>query len=141
MQISEKGLSKLKAYEGLSLTAYRCPAGVWTIGYGHTRGVKPGDVVTDKQAEQFLLEDLAPVYLTIKSNVKVSLTQGQFDALCSFIFNCGTGAFVRSTLLKKLNAGDYKGAANQFIEWNKAGGRVLPGLDARRASERTMFLS
>ncbi|MDB6366729.1 lysozyme [Photorhabdus bodei] len=141
MQISEKGLKALKGYEGCSLTAYRCPAGVWTIGYGHTRGVKPGDVVTEQQAEQFLLDDLAPVYLTIEANVKVPLTQGQLDALCSFIFNCGTGAFVRSTLLKKLNAGDYRGAVGQFMEWNKAGGRVLPGLDARRASERTMFLS
>ncbi|MCT8350166.1 lysozyme [Photorhabdus temperata] len=141
MQISEKGLKALKGYEGCNLTAYRCPAGVWTIGYGHTRGVKPGDVVTEQQAEQFLLDDLAPVYLTIEANVKVPLTQGQLDALCSFIFNCGTGAFVRSTLLKKLNAGDYRGAVGQFMEWNKAGGRVLPGLDARRASERTMFLS
>ncbi|MGV8002843.1 lysozyme [Photorhabdus temperata subsp. temperata] len=141
MQISEKGLKALKGYEGCSLTAYRCPAGVWTIGYGHTCGVKPGDVVTDKQAEQFLLEDLAPVYITLENAVKVPLTQGQFDALCSFIFNCGTGAFVRSTLLKKLNAGDYKGAANQFMRWNMAGGRVLPGLDVRRASEKTMFLS
>ncbi|ERT10106.1 lysozyme, partial [Photorhabdus temperata] len=135
------GLKALKGYEGCSLTAYRCPAGVWTIGYGHTRGVKPGDVVTDKQAEQFLLDDLAPVYLTIEANVKVPLTQGQFDALCSFIFNCGAGAFVCSTLLKKLNAGDYRGAADEFMRWNKAGGRVLPGLDARRASEKTMFLS
>ncbi|MGV8004307.1 lysozyme [Photorhabdus temperata subsp. temperata] len=141
MQISEQGLKKLKGYEGCSLTAYLCPARIWTIGYGHTHGVKPGDVIADEQATQFLLEDLAPVYLTIKSNVKVSLTQGQFDALCSFIFNCGTGAFVRSTLLKKLNAGDYRGAADEFMRWNMAGGRVLPGLDARRASEKTMFLS
>ncbi|MBS9438656.1 lysozyme [Photorhabdus noenieputensis] len=141
MQISEKGLKELKIYEGLSLTAYRCAAGVWTIGYGHTYGVKPGDAITERQVEQFLLEDLAPVYITIETNVKVPLTQGQFDALCSFIFNCGAGAFIRSTLLKKLNAGDYKGAAGQFMEWNKAGGRVLPGLDARRASEKSMFLS
>ncbi|MCW7764432.1 lysozyme [Photorhabdus luminescens] len=141
MQISEHGLAKLKGYEGCSLTAYRCPAGVWTIGYGHTRGVKPGNVTTEAQAEQFLLDDLAPVYITIEHNVKVKLTQGQFDALCSFIFNCGASAFVRSTLLKKLNAGDYKGAADEFMRWNMAGGRVLPGLDARRASEQTMFLS
>ncbi|WP_350305569.1 lysozyme [Photorhabdus viridis] len=141
MQISEKGLKELKSYEGCSLTAYLCPARVWTIGYGHTHGVKPGDAITDEQATQFLLEDLAPVYITIESNVKVPLTQGQFDALCSFIFNCGAGAFVRSTLLKKLNAGDYKGAANEFMRWNQAGGRILPGLDARRASERSMFLS
>ncbi|WP_387440446.1 lysozyme, partial [Photorhabdus sp. RM105S] len=100
-----------------------------------------GDAITERQAEQFLLDDLAPVYITLENSVKVPLTQGQFDALCSFIFNCGASAFVRSTLLKKLNAGDYKGAANQFMEWNKAGGRVLPGLDARRASEKTMFLS
>ncbi|NHB89720.1 lysozyme [Photorhabdus tasmaniensis] len=141
MQISDKGLKALKRYEGCSLTAYRCPAGVLTIGYGHTRGVKPGNVIKEQQATRFLLEDLAPVYLKIESNVKVSLTQGQFDALCSFIFNCGTGAFVRSTLLKKLNAGDYKGAADQFMRWNQAGGRILPGLDARRASEKLMFLS
>ncbi|TDB57225.1 lysozyme [Photorhabdus khanii] len=141
MQISEHGLAKLKGYEGCSLTAYLCPARVWTIGYGHTHGVKPGDAITEQQAEQFLLEDLAPVYITIEHNVKVKLTQGQFDALCSFIFNCGAGAFVRSTLLKKLNAGDDKGAANEFMRWNIAGGRVLPGLDARRASEKTMFLS
>ncbi|MCT8345156.1 MULTISPECIES: lysozyme [Photorhabdus] len=141
MQISEHGLAELKIYEGCSLTAYLCPARVWTIGYGHTHGVKPGDAITERQAEQFLLDDLAPVYITLENSVKVPLTQGQFDALCSFIFNCGASAFVRSTLLKKLNAGDYKGAANQFMEWNKAGGRVLPGLDARRASEKTMFLS
>ncbi|TNH43767.1 lysozyme [Photorhabdus luminescens] len=141
MQISEHGLAELKIYEGCSLTAYRCPANVWTIGYGHTLGVKPGDVTTEAQAEQFLLDDLAPVYITIEHNVKVPLTQGQFDALCSFIFNLGAGALVRSTLLKKLNAGDYKGAANEFMRWNMAGGRVLPGLDARRASEKTMFLS
>ncbi|WP_387693199.1 lysozyme [Photorhabdus sp. RM71S] len=141
MQISEHGLAELKIYEGCSLTAYLCPARVWTIGYGHTHRVKPGDAITERQAEQFLLDDLAPVYITLENSVKVPLTQGQFDALCSFIFNCGAGAFVRSTLLKKLNTGDYKGAANQFMEWNKAGGRVLPGLDARRASEKTMFLS
>ncbi|TDB48251.1 lysozyme [Photorhabdus khanii] len=141
MQISEKGLKALKSDEGCSLTAYRCPARVLTIGYGHTSGVKLGDVITEQQAEQFLLEDLAPVYITIETNVKVPLTQGQFDALCSFIFNLGAGAFVRSTLLKKLNAGDYKGAANEFMRWNMAGGRILPGLDARRASEKTMFLS
>ncbi|NHB89589.1 lysozyme [Photorhabdus tasmaniensis] len=141
MQISDKGLKALKRYEGCSLTAYRCPANVWTIGYGHTRGVKPGDAITDEQATQFLLEDLAPVYITIETNVKVPLTQGQFDALCSFIFNCGASAFVRSTLLKKLNAGDYRGAADELMRWNMAGGRVLPGLNARRASERSMFLS
>ncbi|WP_445494028.1 lysozyme [Photorhabdus sp. SF281] len=141
MQISEKGLKALKIYEGCSLMAYRCPAGVWTIGYGHTLEVEPGDVITDEQATQFLLDDLAPVYITLENSAKVPLTQGQFDALCSFIFNCGVSAFVRSTLLKKLNAGDYKGAANEFMRWNQAGGHVLPGLDARRASEKLMFLS
>lgn len=144
MNISPKGIEKIKGYEGLSLTAYPDPGTggrPWTIGHGHTLGVQKGDVITRDQAEKFLHEDLAPVYLTIETNVKVPLTQGQFDALCSFIFNVGSGNFVKSTLLKKLNAGDYKGAAEEFMRWNKAAGRILAGLDARRASERLMFLS
>lgn len=128
MQISNKGIEKIKGYEGLSLTAYPDPGTggrPWTIGYGHTLGVQKGDVITPRQAELFLHEDLAPVYITIETNVKVTLTQGQFDALCSFIFNVGAGNFVKSTLLKKLNAGDIKGAADEFMRWNKAAGRVV----------------
>ncbi|MEQ9888851.1 lysozyme [Pectobacterium zantedeschiae] len=144
MQISNKGIEKIKGYEGLSLIAYPDPGTggrPWTIGYGHTLGVQKGDVITLRQAELFLHEDLSPAYITIETNVKVTLTQGQFDALCSFIFNLGAGNFVKSTLLKKLNAGDIKGAADEFLRWNNAAGRILPGLDVRRASERNMFLS
>ncbi|MBC8946945.1 lysozyme [Xenorhabdus indica] len=144
MEISTKGLECIKQYEGLKLKAYPDPAtgGIpWTIGYGHTKDVKPGQVITEQQAEAFLLDDLKLIYLTFESAVKVSLTQGQFDALCSFIFNCGAGNFARSTLLKKLNAGDYQGAADEFQRWNKAAGKVMNGLTKRRASERQMFLS
>ncbi|PHM56708.1 lysozyme [Xenorhabdus sp. KK7.4] len=144
MEISNKGLECIKQYEGLKLKAYPDPATggtPWTIGYGHTKYVKPGQVITEQQAEAFLHDDLQPIYLTLESAVKVSLTQGQFDALCSFIFNCGAGNFARSTLLKKLNTGDYQGAADEFQRWNKAAGKVMNGLTKRRASERQVFLS
>ncbi|MEX0446033.1 lysozyme [Xenorhabdus sp. SGI246] len=144
MKISENGLRFIQQWEGLKLKAYPDPATggfPWTMGYGHTKGVKPGQEITEQQAEAFLHDDLEPIYITIESSVKVSLTQGQFDALCSFTFNCGVGNFVRSTLLKKLNASDYKGAADEFLRWNKAAGKVLRGLNNRRASERQMFLS
>ncbi|PWC10676.1 lysozyme [Brenneria roseae subsp. americana] len=144
MKISANGISLIKRFEGCKLTAYPDPGTggkPWTIGYGHTLGVQPGDVITQPQAEQFLRDDLASVYLNIDTNVKTALTQGQFDALCSFIFNLGAGNFVKSTLLKKLNAGDTAGAADEFLKWNRAGGRILPGLTRRRAAERDLFLS
>jgi lysozyme len=123
------------------LTVYRCPAGIWTIGYGHTQGVRPDESITEAQAEQLLRADLAPVCRAIAADVQVSLTQGQFDALCSFIFNVGAGNFSHSTLLAKLNAKDYAGAADEFLRWNHVGDRVLPGLTARREAERQMFLN
>ncbi|MCG3471446.1 lysozyme [Xenorhabdus bovienii] len=144
MKISNKGLVFIQQWEGLKLKAYPDPAtgGIpWTIGYGHTKDVKPGQVITEQQAEAFLHEDLHPIYITLEAAVKVPLTQGQFDALCSFIFNCGAGNFVRSTLFKKLNAGDYASAAAEFPRWNKAAGKVMNGLTRRRASEQQMFLS
>ncbi|MCG3464035.1 lysozyme [Xenorhabdus bovienii] len=144
MKISNKGLAFIQQWEGLKLKAYPDPAtgGIpWTIGYGHTKEVKPGQAITEQQAEAFLHDDLIPAYATLERLVKVPLTQGQFDALCSFIFNCGAGNFVRSTLFKKLNAGDYVGAAAEFPRWNKAAGKVMNGLTRRRASEQQMFLS
>nr|WP_232370376.1 lysozyme [Xenorhabdus lircayensis] len=128
----------------MRLKAYPDPAtgaAPWTIGYGHTKGVKPGQVITAQQAEVFLHQDLIPIYGAIQRLVKVSLTQGQFDALCSFIFNLGIGNFAHSTLLKKLNAGDYQGAAGEFLKWDRADGRVLSDLFIRRKSEQQMFLS
>ncbi|PHM65723.1 lysozyme [Xenorhabdus sp. KJ12.1] len=143
MEISDKGLECIKQYEGLKLKAYPDPAtgGIpWTIGYGHIKGVRKGDVITEQQAEAFLHDDLQPVYTTLRRLVKVPLSQSQFDALCSFIFNCGSGNFSGSTLLKKLNQSDYTGAAAEFSRWNKAAGKVMRGLDNRRTSERQMFL-
>ncbi|MDE9454177.1 lysozyme [Xenorhabdus bovienii] len=144
MEISENGINKIKSYEGLRLHAYPDPATgsePWTIGYGHTRRVKPGQVITEQQAEIFLHEDLVPIYVEIQRIVKVPLTQGQFDALCSFIFNLGIDNFIHSTLLKKLNLADYQGAAEEFLKWDRADGRVLADLRIRRASEQKMFMS
>ncbi|MBD1226229.1 lysozyme [Xenorhabdus griffiniae] len=144
MKISEDGINKLKNYEGLKLKAYPDPvtgAEPWTIGYGHTKGVEPGQVITMQQAEEYLHQDLIPVYAAIQQLVKVPLTQGQFDALCSFIFNLGIGNFAHSTLLKKLNTGDYQSAAKEFVKWDHADGKAVAALRMRRESEQKTFLS
>ena len=139
MQISKAGLDLIKQFEGLYLKAYRCPAGVPTIGYGHTAGVAMGQTITQQQADDYLRRDVRMFERAVERLVKVPLTQGQFDALVSFAFNLGEGALAQSTLLRLLNAGDYAGAAAQFDRWNKSGGRVLPGLVRRRAAERALF--
>lgn len=141
MQISNGGLDLIKYFEGLETSAYRCPAGVWTIGYGHTYGVKSGDTCTLRQAEEFLKADCRVAEIVVETNVKAPLSQYQFDALVSFVFNLGAGNFVKSTLLKKLNAGDYEGAASEFGRWVNTGGVPLDGLHKRRAAERELFLS
>lgn len=141
MEISNRGIELIKKFEGLRLTAYRCSAGVLTIGYGHTRGVKAGDLITARQADEFLREDVRSAELVVNLDVKVWLSQGQFDALVSFVFNLGAGNFVKSTLLRKLNDGNYVGAADQFGRWIYAGKTELPGLIRRRAAERELFLS
>lgn len=139
MQISKAGLDLIKNFEGLYLKAYRCPAGIPTIGYGHTAGVAMGQTITQQQADDYLRRDVRQFERAVARLVTVPLTQGQFDALVSFAFNLGEGALAQSTLLRLLNAGDYAGAAAQFDRWNKAGGRVLPGLVRRRAAERALF--
>ncbi|ORM60874.1 lysozyme [Pantoea brenneri] len=141
MKVSNNGINLVKHFEGLELKAYRDSVGILTIGYGHTHAVKAGDVITGEQADAFLREDLQVAELTVNTNVKVKLTQGQFDALVSFVFNLGSGNFVKSTLIKKLNAGDYAGAADEFGRWVNAGGKKLPGLVKRRAAEREVFLT
>ncbi|UIA94555.1 lysozyme (plasmid) [Erwinia tracheiphila] len=141
MQISDSGIMLIKNFEGLCLTAYQCSAHVWTIGYGHTAGVKPGDTITEGQAEQFLRDDLDQFEAAVYRLVNVTLSQHQFDALVSFTFNLGEGNLKNSTLLKKLNAGDYSGAAEEFPRWNRADGRVVEGLTRRRLAERDMFLA
>lgn len=142
MNIGKKGLDLIKSFEGLRLKAYLpTPNDVWTIGYGHTKTAKKGAKITAKKAEVLLVGDVEWVQYTIANNVKVSLTQNQYDALCSFIYNLGATNFTRSTLLKKLNRGDYEGAADELLRWNKQGKTVLRGLTRRREAERALFLS
>lgn len=143
-RVSSAGRALIKAHEGLRLQAYPDPASgghPWTIGYGHTSGVKPGDKITEEEADAFLAEDLVWVEHTINALVKVPLTQPQFDALASLIFNIGARAFEKSTLLRLLNSGDYLGASVQFERWVHAAGKVMPGLRRRRREERDLFLS
>lgn len=121
------------------MTAYKCPAGVYTIGYGHTKGVKKGLKITKKEAEAFLREDIEQFENGVNKYVSVPLTQNQFDALVSFVYNVGLGAFKTSTMRKKLNTKDYAGAANEFLRWNKSNGVVLTGLIRRRNAEKTLF--
>lgn len=139
MQTSQRGIDLIKRFEGLRLSAYKCPAGVWTIGYGTTAGVKEGQVITKERADELLRDDVKRFEDQVLRLVKVPLTQGQLDALVSFTYNLGAANLGNSTLLRLLNAGDYKGAAAQFDRWNKAGGKVLKGLVTRRAAERAMF--
>ena len=138
-QLSPQGLSLTKQFEGLRLTAYQDVAGVWTIGYGHTGDVHPGQTITNEQADALLLSDMAVAIACVNHNVKVPLTQGQFAALCDFTFNEGIGNFTTSTLLRLLNTGDYTAAAQQFGKWDYAAGEVEPGLERRRAVEQAMF--
>lgn len=147
-QIDSAGLHLIEEFEGLArqlpdgrIAAYRDAVGVPTIGYGHTHGVHMGEVITREQAQEFLQQDLRWAEAAVSRLVKVSLTDNQFSALVSFVFNLGAGALARSSLLRDLNAGNYDAAANQFLLWTHAGGRVLPGLVRRRRAERKLFLS
>jgi GH24 family phage-related lysozyme (muramidase) len=140
MKTSSAGINLIKKYEGCRLTAYKCPANVYTIGYGHTKGVKQGMKITKAQAEAYLKQDLVTYENAVNKYVKVPINQNQFDALVSFSFNCGTGALKTSTLLRELNKKDYSGAAKQFLKWNKSNGKVLNGLTKRRKEERELFM-
>ncbi|WP_407061344.1 lysozyme [Acinetobacter ursingii] len=145
MKISNNGLDLIKQFEGLKLNAYDDGVGVWTIGTGTTvypNGVKvkKGDTCTPEQAKAYFKHDLAKFEKAVNESVIVPLSQNQFDALVSLTYNIGSGAFNNSTLLKKLNKGDYQGAADQFLVWNKAGGKVMKGLVRRREAERALFL-
>lgn len=135
------GLDIVKEAEGLWLSAYLCPAGIPTIGYGHTKGVKLGDTCTKEQAEKWLENDFFTAKQEVKAVVKVPLRENQLDALASFVFNLGVRKLTQSTLLKKLNAGDYSGAAAEFDKWVFAGKVKLNGLIKRRAKERKLFES
>lgn len=139
MQPSQAAIDLIKAAEGLRLTAYRDSGGILTIGYGSTGGIKPGQTITPEQAEAMLVDDLDEAAEAVRQLVTVPLTQGQFDALCSFVFNLGAGRLRDSTLLRLLNQRKYGEAAAQFRFWVMASGQPLPGLVKRRAAERAMF--
>ena len=140
MITGENGLHLIKTYEGLRLKAYKCPAGVLTIGYGHTSGVKPGDVITEEQAETMLKNDLKIYENYVNNYVNVPLTQNQFDALVSFTYNLGGGTLKESSLLKRLNEGKYDDASYWFDRYVYAGRKKLQGLVNRRAKEKELFL-
>lgn len=140
--ISDSGLRLIVQFEGIKTRAYPDPATggePWTIGVGHTGGVKPGDVCTDEEAMDWLREDCAEAEKTIDELVEVELTQAQRDALISFVFNVGAGNFKASTLLRLINAGNMEAASKQFMRWDKAAGRVMAGLTKRRAAESQLF--
>jgi lysozyme len=142
--INRPGLDLVKMWEGLFLTAYRDIAGVWTIGYGKTGGVYKGEVITQQQADMYLVLDLATAAAEVDARAPKA-TDDQFDAMVSFTFNEGIGAFRSSTLLRLFKAGNIQGAADQFLRWDKAhvDGQlvVVQGLLNRRKAERALFLN
>lgn len=130
----------VKRFEGLRLDAYLCPAGIWTIGYGHTGGVQGGERITEERAEELLMEDLKSVQRRLAPALEVPVTEGQAAALLSLAFNVGVSAVKGSKLLRRLNQGLPEVAADEFLDWTRAGGRELPGLVRRRRAERDLFL-
>ena len=141
MKTSPKGIALIKEFEGLRLKAYQCPGGVWTIGYGHTAGVKSGMVITEAQAEEYLKADLI-AFERYLNGLGLALNQNQFDALVSFIYNVGTGNFSNSTLLRKVRANPQDNSImDEFLRWVYSKGRVLPGLQRRRLAEMKLYFS
>lgn len=139
MRVSDICFEKIQEFEGLRLTAYKCPAGVWTIGHGHTKGVKMGQTITKAQAETLLRGDLLPCEEYVRG-LNLELTQGQFDALVDFCFNLGTAALQRSTLLQKIRTkADEQTIRGEFAKWVNAGGVRLQGLVKRRAWEADRY--
>lgn len=126
-------------FEGCKLTAYKDTGGVWTIGYGHAVGVRPGQTITQETAESLLENDMQYAANIVNKHAG-TCTQNQFDALVDFVFNVGPVLFLSSTLLKKHNAGDYDGAADEFLKWEYDNHVVVPGLERRRAAERKLYL-
>ena len=138
------GIALIKQYEGLRLTTYKDAVGIPTIGYGHVENpIPPGGTrtITAEDAEQILREDLQRFEHDVNNMLTVEVTQNQFDALVRFAFNLGPANLKSSTLLRKVNSGDFNGAAEEFPKWNHAGGQVLAGLTARRNAEKNLFLS
>ena len=144
MKASPAAIDLIKRFESLALDAYLCPAGVWTIGWGHTAGVEPGMRITEQHAEELLSLDIEEVEGGLASVIHAPLTQGQSDALVSLCFNLRGGPWqlprVAPKLVSKINSGDYAAAALEFLDINHANGAVLPGLTRRRQAERELFL-
>lgn len=150
MKISDAGLDLIKSFEGYheELPDGRCRAyldtlakpNIWTIGWGCTEGIKKGMIWTREQAEDALRNEVSRFEASVTRLVTVEINQNQFDALCSFAYNCGEDDLANSTLLKKLNKGDYEGAAKEFEKWVYAGGKKYTGLVRRRAAEKALFL-
>jgi len=139
MKISLEGLGLIKKFEGCELEAYKCAAGVWTIGYGSTKEVKEGDTLTQGEADYLLKYEMDEYEGYVNDMVKVDLNQNQFDALVSWVFNLGPSNLSSSTLLTRINNKDWKDVPNQIKRWNKAGGKVLEGLIRRREAEALLF--
>lgn len=140
MRINAAGLALIKEFEGLQLESYADAVGVWTIGYGHTGpGIQAGQHITQEQAEAMLQQDIRRFEVGVNKLVTVPLSDNQFAALVSFSFNLGLRRLEGSTLLRLLNQQDYQGAACEFERWNKAAGKVMPGLTRRRQAEFALF--
>ena len=145
MRTNKAGLDLIKEFEGWRAKAYKCPAGVWTIGYGHTSmagapTVKPGMVITREEGEQILRRDLKIYEDGVKTAIRVPLNSNQFSACVSLCYNIGVGGFRKSSVARFCNQSQWQKAADAFALWNKAGGRVLPGLTRRRAAEASLFM-
>ena len=139
MKISQEGIALIKKFEGCELEAYKCPAGVWTIGYGHTKDVKEGDRINKDEANYLLEEEMIEYEGYINDMVNVPLDQNQFDALTSWVYNLGSINLMSSTMFTLLNEGKYDEFPQQIKRWNKAGGKVLDGLVKRREAEALLF--
>jgi lysozyme len=138
-RINAEGLALIKQWEGCKLEAYRDVGGVWTVGFGHTRTAKAGMVITEAEAERLLQEDLAIFEAEVARAVDVDLTDNQFAALVSWSYNVGVGAMRRSSLIRKLNAGEYDAVPAELARWNKVKGKVVKGLSNRRAAEAGLW--
>ena len=142
MKITNEGINLIKKFEGLRLEAYLCPAGVWTIGYGHTKGVKKGQVITQLEADNLLKEDLSSFEKGVTSLIKSNINQNQFDSLVSFAYNLGLANLKNSTLLKKVNSNpNDRTIVDEFLKWIYAGGKPLEGLKRRRQAEAYLYFS
>jgi lysozyme len=139
MQISEEGKNLIKKFEGCELEAYKCAAGVWTIGYGHIKTAVEGMKIDQATANELFDEEMGEYETYVNTAVTVPLSQNQFDALVSWVFNLGNGNLNASTMLKVINSGDHAGVPAQIKRWNKAGGKVLEGLIRRREAEALLY--